>query len=91
MHVWRKKWSPLMSGRIEGHWSQTLTVNVKSENSMKPIKTLLTLAIASALVAGCQPEGKEKATVAGAPVYDQASADAFLAEAEAGLKDEWQD
>lgn len=54
---------------------------------IKTTNTLLATAIAASLLMGCQPNGAEKATVAKAPVFDQASADAFVAEAEKSLKD----
>lgn len=48
---------------------------------------LLSAAIAASLLAACGQQGKETATVAKAPVYDQTTAQAFLAEAEAELMD----
>ncbi|UTA48784.1 M2 family metallopeptidase [Simiduia sp. 21SJ11W-1] len=49
-------------------------------------KQALVAAVAVGLMVGCQPKGTEKATVAAAPVYNQASAEAFVAEAEQALK-----
>lgn len=53
-------------------------------------RSLVAVAVAAGLMLGCQPGGTEKATMAKAETsktYDQAAAEAFLLDAETGLKD----